>query len=45
MLLAPKHLTWPLVRVFENARGVRKKLILLLRRQFIELGRGPYRLS
>ena len=32
MLLAPKPLSWPLVRALENARWVRYKLIFLLRR-------------
>jgi glycosyltransferase involved in cell wall biosynthesis len=32
VLLAPKPLGWPLVRAFENARWVRRKLIFLLRR-------------
>jgi glycosyltransferase involved in cell wall biosynthesis len=32
MLLAPRPLSWPLVRALENARWVRKKLIFLLRR-------------
>jgi hypothetical protein len=40
MLLAPKPLSLPLVRALENAIWVQKKLISLLRRYFIEVGRG-----
>jgi hypothetical protein len=45
MLLAPKPLGWPLLRALEGAIWVRNKVIFLLRRKFIEVGRGPYRLS
>jgi glycosyltransferase involved in cell wall biosynthesis len=44
MLLAPKPLSWPLVRALENARWVRNKLISLLRQRTIEVERGTFRL-